>query len=317
MIFFENKFLFDLVLQQKKKTSSGRTMKPMQLKKLLQEIIPALTPFSHKGQAGRLCVVGGSQEYTGAPYYAGFSALRGGADLCTVACQDTAAIAIKSYSPELIVEPLFNLSQQQQQQENNSHFATWVSTTLPRFSAVIIGPGMGRNSNMFVYVRDIILQSLNNKIPLVLDGDALYLLSIPSNRNLLLQSQAKNDKKNQEQKQNDGDTNDGEKNDFVILTPNAMEFRRLWINNILNKDIEKYNSKSIENKNDYLPAFDATDIFNLLKPKLAKKSDDKNTNNKNSEIKIPATDECLNCKDFSHIRSIQDTAKLANAYVLY
>ena len=64
--------------------------------------------------------------------------------------------------------------------------------------AVIIDPGMGRNPNMFVYVRELTLQSLNNKTRLVLDAD----------------------------------TNAVEKNDFVILTSNAMEliFRRLWMN---------------------------------------------------------------------------------------
>lgn len=30
----------------------------------------------HKGQAGRIGIIGGSLEYTGAPYYAGISALR-------------------------------------------------------------------------------------------------------------------------------------------------------------------------------------------------------------------------------------------------
>lgn len=30
----------------------------------------------HKGQAGRIGIIGGSLEYTGAPYFAGISALR-------------------------------------------------------------------------------------------------------------------------------------------------------------------------------------------------------------------------------------------------
>lgn len=30
----------------------------------------------HKGQAGRIGIIGGSLEYTGAPYYAGISAMR-------------------------------------------------------------------------------------------------------------------------------------------------------------------------------------------------------------------------------------------------
>ena len=38
--------------------------------------IPPLDLSSHKGQAGRIGVIGGSLEYTGAPYFAGISALR-------------------------------------------------------------------------------------------------------------------------------------------------------------------------------------------------------------------------------------------------
>lgn len=44
--------------------------------KSLQECIPPLDGSSYKGQAGRIGVVGGSLEYTGAPYFAGISALK-------------------------------------------------------------------------------------------------------------------------------------------------------------------------------------------------------------------------------------------------
>lgn len=36
-------------------------------------VVPPMAPTRHKGQAGRVLVVGGSQEYTGAPYFAGIS----------------------------------------------------------------------------------------------------------------------------------------------------------------------------------------------------------------------------------------------------
>lgn len=49
--------------------------------------------------------MGGSKEYTGAPYYAAMSSLRVGADLSYVYCPEEASIPIKSYSPELIVLP--------------------------------------------------------------------------------------------------------------------------------------------------------------------------------------------------------------------
>lgn len=46
---------------------------------LLSSIISCIPPLdtgSHKGQAGRIGIIGGSLEYTGAPYFAGISALK-------------------------------------------------------------------------------------------------------------------------------------------------------------------------------------------------------------------------------------------------
>lgn len=62
----------------------------------------------HKGEAGRIGVIGGSLEYTGAPYYAGIAALKFGADLCHVFCPKAASIPLKCYSPELIVHPILD-----------------------------------------------------------------------------------------------------------------------------------------------------------------------------------------------------------------
>lgn len=44
--------------------------------KIIKSCIPPLDNSNYKGQAGRIGVVGGSLEYTGAPYFAGISALR-------------------------------------------------------------------------------------------------------------------------------------------------------------------------------------------------------------------------------------------------
>ena len=43
---------------------------------LLKRIIPPLTSALHKGQMGKICIIGGCREYTGAPFYAGISAQR-------------------------------------------------------------------------------------------------------------------------------------------------------------------------------------------------------------------------------------------------
>ena len=55
--------------------------------------------------SGRLGIIGGSQEYTGAPYYAAYAPLRIGADLSYLYTHPDAAPILKSYSPDLIVHP--------------------------------------------------------------------------------------------------------------------------------------------------------------------------------------------------------------------
>lgn len=51
-------------------------MDPTSMKNLIKICIPPLDKSSHKGQAGRIGVIGGSLEYTGAPYFAGISSLK-------------------------------------------------------------------------------------------------------------------------------------------------------------------------------------------------------------------------------------------------
>jgi len=73
-------------------------------------------------------VIGGCLEYTGAPYFAAISAMKlvserlfktsvitdemtphqlsQGADLSHIFCETSAAVPIKSYSPDLIVHPV-------------------------------------------------------------------------------------------------------------------------------------------------------------------------------------------------------------------
>lgn len=74
----------------------------------VQLVVPPLTAGDHKGNMGRIGVIGGSVDYCGAPYYAAMSALKFGADLSWVYCSQSSAIPIKSYSPELIVVPFYD-----------------------------------------------------------------------------------------------------------------------------------------------------------------------------------------------------------------
>lgn len=75
--------------------------------KQIGSIMPGLTNKSFKGDNGRIAVIGGSYEFTGAPFYSAISALKAGSDLAHIFCSKSSSVSIKSYSPEIIVHPVF------------------------------------------------------------------------------------------------------------------------------------------------------------------------------------------------------------------
>ena len=48
---------------------------------------------------GRIGVVGGSMDFTGAPFFSAMSAMRIGADLSHIICEPKAGDVIKTYAP--------------------------------------------------------------------------------------------------------------------------------------------------------------------------------------------------------------------------
>ncbi len=87
-------------------STGSLSVSAQQLLQRFRELMPRLGRELHKGQSGKVAVVGGCKEYAGAPYFAAMSSLRAGADLSYVFTTSDAAAAIKAYSPELIVLPL-------------------------------------------------------------------------------------------------------------------------------------------------------------------------------------------------------------------
>lgn len=130
-------------------------------------MIPPLAPSAHKGQAGRIGVIGGSLEYTGAPYFSASTTLRMGGDLAHIFCMREAALAIKTYSPDLIVHPVLDYG------DPLSEIEEW----LPRFHALVLGPGLGRRPQTFATLGHIIEAAKDRGIPMVLDADALFYLN--------------------------------------------------------------------------------------------------------------------------------------------
>lgn len=177
----------------------SQTTKEMLMK--VRKIVPPMLEKFHKGQMGRVAVIGGSEDYTGAPYFSAMASARLGADLSHVICTPTAAQVIKTYSPNLMVHPLMRPSSTAAPHETASHIASTIIDMLPRLHVLVIGPGLGRDPLMQETCALVIKAAREKGIPFVLDADAL-LIAI-----------------------NEPGLVDGYKE--CVLTPNIVEFGRL------------------------------------------------------------------------------------------
>jgi ATP-dependent NAD(P)H-hydrate dehydratase len=140
-----------------------------------QPYIPPLLGTFRKGQHGRVVVVGGSDEYTGAPYYAAISSLKTGADLAFVVCARAAASPIKGYSPELIVHPVFGFNSSGIRDVTTE--VAMATIVLQRADSVVIGPGLGRDATTMSVIRELVLWTAAYRVPTIIDGDALWMLA--------------------------------------------------------------------------------------------------------------------------------------------
>ncbi|GAA5866843.1 hypothetical protein JCM8547_003582 [Rhodosporidiobolus lusitaniae] len=176
-----------------------------------KRLIPPLSPELHKGQAGRIGVVGGSKDYSGAPYFASMTTLRLGADLAHVICEPAAGNIIKTYSPDLIVHT--DLEDGLSEEKLTEIF----KGILPRLHTLVIGPGLGRSETMQLAARVALKLARENELYVVLDADGLWLA------------------------QNDPSVVNGYKR--AVLTPNVVEFQRLAEK--LNIDPKQYNPSEL------------------------------------------------------------------------
>lgn len=172
----------------------------------VHKLVPPMLEKFHKGQLGRVAVIGGSADYTGAPYFSAMASARLGCDLSYVFCEPSAAPTIKSYSPNLMVSPILRSKAsltQSNQHASGEELARPILDMLPRLHVLVIGPGLGRDEVTQRQVKAVITAARKNDppVPMVLDADALVIV------------------------QQDLDLIKGHKE--CILTPNVMEFGRL------------------------------------------------------------------------------------------
>jgi NAD(P)H-hydrate epimerase len=121
---------------------------------------------SHKGDFGRLLVIGGSETYSGAPVLVALGAMRTGVDLAYVATPEKTARAISSMSPDLIT---IKLDGEHLNPSNVSALKTFVE----KADSVVLGPGLGLHPETERAVKALVKLVEASKKPLLLDADGL------------------------------------------------------------------------------------------------------------------------------------------------
>ena len=124
------------------------------------------SPTAHKGDFGRLLVIGGSEVYSGAPTLVSLGAMRTGVDLVYLAAPSKTAYAISSMSPDLITIKLDGNNLKPSSMET---LKPYVSTV----TAVAMGPGLGLNPETADFVKLCVEEVEGAGKPLLLDADGL------------------------------------------------------------------------------------------------------------------------------------------------
>lgn len=135
--------------------------------------LPKLAPTMHKGDRGRVTVVGGAGGMTGAALHAARAALAAGAGLVKlVAAQETIAAARASLPDVLTVESALG-----------PDLEPAAAEALEWADALVVGPGLGREPPRTSFLQAVLAR---RPVPTVLDADALTLFSGPVERPVVL-----------------------------------------------------------------------------------------------------------------------------------
>lgn len=132
----------------------------------IQGLLPKRSPAAHKGSCGKILIIGGSSGMSGAPILAAKAALKSGAGFVAAGIPAVIADVFATAAIECIYTPL---------PSDNAGFVTQgalevLLDMLPRFDAVVLGPGLGRSR----YIKELIkILVIDGSVSLLIDADGL------------------------------------------------------------------------------------------------------------------------------------------------
>ena len=129
---------------------------------ILKRVIRERPLESHKGDYGRLLLIGGTYPYGGAIIMAALAAVNSGAGLVTVATDRENIAPLHSHLPEAMA---FDLEEQDRLTEQ-----------LTKSDLVLIGPGLAENQ-LGLDILQKVVQTVAEQQILIMDGGAISLFS--------------------------------------------------------------------------------------------------------------------------------------------
>lgn len=121
--------------------------------------LPVRMPSAHKGDAGKVLLIGGNKGFGGAISICGQGALRAGAGLVKVATDKSNVEALNALRPELMTVDM-----------RDSHA---LAQAIAWADVIALGPGMGLDPENEIIIEDV----LSAEKPTVIDADALNIMA--------------------------------------------------------------------------------------------------------------------------------------------
>ena len=131
---------------------------------------------SHKGDNGRVLVIGGSLDYVGAVLLAGVASLRAGADQVVIAAPEKVALTVNSFAPDIITKKFAGDCFAEKDADE-------VIAMSGSFDAVLMGNGIGLQEGTQKFAARI-CEGIEG--PKVIDADAIKVISLKKIKNAIM-----------------------------------------------------------------------------------------------------------------------------------
>ncbi|MBD5087521.1 MAG: NAD(P)H-hydrate dehydratase [Clostridiales bacterium] len=131
----------------------------------ITRLLPKRKTYSNKGTYGKVLIIAGSKNMSGACFLSAKAAYRSGAGLVRIVTPEENRIIMQTSLPEAVLDT-YRL-------ETFPEDCLRIKKYIEESDSIVIGPGMGKDSEAEQLLQMVIE---NSKVPTVVDADALHLL---------------------------------------------------------------------------------------------------------------------------------------------